>query len=90
MSFKEIPLMKLTEGTVLFHPYVSKNSFKNVKKGPLWKMDRSRPGPLVDKFEFKFKSMFAKSNGCLSTGSGTDALHLSYILAGLKLREMKL
>ena len=32
MSFKEIPLMKLSEGTVLFHPYISKNSFKNVKK----------------------------------------------------------
>ena len=32
MSFKEIPLMKLNEGTVLFHPYISKNSFKNVKK----------------------------------------------------------
>jgi len=32
MSFKEIPLMKMNEGTVLFHPYVSKNSFKNVKK----------------------------------------------------------
>ena len=31
MSFREIPLMKLNEGTVLFHPYVSKNSFKNVK-----------------------------------------------------------
>ena len=29
MSFKEIPLMKMNEGTVLFHPYISKNSFKN-------------------------------------------------------------
>jgi len=32
MSFREIPLMKLNEGTVLFHPYISKNSFKGVKK----------------------------------------------------------
>ena len=28
--------------------------------------------------------MFAKKNHCISTGSGTDALHLAYILAGLK------
>ena len=41
-------------------------------------------GPLVDKFENKFKSMFGNKNHCLSTGSGTDALHLSYILSGLK------
>ena len=74
--------MKLSEGTVLFHPYISKNSFKNVKKvlSGRW----IGQGPLVDKFELKFKSMFAKTNQCLSTGSGTDALHLSYILAGLK------
>ena len=76
MSFREIPLMKLNEGTVLFHPYVSKNSFKNVKKvlSGRW----IGQGPLVDKFELKFKSMFAKKNHCLATGSGTDALHLSY------------
>jgi len=82
MSFREIPLMKLNEGTVLFHPYVSKNSFKNVKKvlSGRW----IGQGPLVDKFELKFKSMFAKKNLCLATGSGTDALHLSYILSGLK------
>ena len=82
MSFKEIPLMKTSEGTVLFHPYISKNSLKNVKKvlSGRW----IGQGPLVDKFEVKFKSMFAKKNHCLATGSGTDALHLSYILAGLK------
>tara|TARA_B100001121_G_scaffold244599_1_gene219356 strand:+ start:236 stop:1378 length:1143 start_codon:yes stop_codon:yes gene_type:complete len=82
MSFREIPLMKLNEGTVLFHPYISKNSFKNVKKvlSGRW----IGQGPLVDKFELKFKSMFAKNNHCLATGSGTDSLHLSYILSGLK------
>ena len=55
MSFKEIPLMKLSEGTVLFHPYVSKNSFKNVKKvlSGRW----IGQGPLVDKFELKFGIM---------------------------------
>ncbi len=28
--------------------------------------------------------MFAKNNPCIATGAGTDALHLAYILAGLK------
>ena len=53
MSFKEIPLMKLNEGTVLFHPYISKNSYKSVKKvlNGRW----IGQGPLVDKFENKFK-----------------------------------
>ena len=81
MSFREIPLMKLNEGTVLFHPYISKNTFKNVKK--VLSGRRIGQGPLEDKFESRFKSMFAKKNYCLATGSGTDALHLSYILAGL-------
>ena len=82
MSFREIPLMKMSEGTVLFHPYISKNSFKNVKKvlSGRW----IGQGPLVDKFETKFKKMFGKKMNCLATGSGTDSLHLSYILAGLK------
>ena len=59
MSFREIPLMKLNEGTVLFHPYISKNSFKNVKVlSGRW----IGQGPLVDKFESRFKSMFAKKS----------------------------
>ena len=41
--------MKTSEGTVLFHPYISKNSLKNVKKvlSGRW----IGQGPLVDKFE---------------------------------------
>ena len=82
MSFKEIPLMKTSEGTVLFHPYISKNSLNKVKQvlSGRW----IGQGPLVDKFEERFKKMFTRNNYTLSTGSGTDALHLSYILAGLK------
>ena len=82
MSFKELPLMEPKDGTVLFYPYISKSSFKEVKKvlSGRW----IGQGPLVDKFEKKFKTMFAKKNNCIATGSGTDALHLAYILAGLK------
>ena len=82
MSFKELPIMEPKDGTVLFYPYISKSSFKEVKKvlSGRW----IGQGPLVDKFEKKFKIMFAKKHHCIATGSGTDALHLAYILAGLK------
>ena len=82
MSFKELPLMEPKDGTVLFYPYVSKTSFKAVKKvlSGRW----IGQGPLVDKFERKFKTMFGKKNDCIATGSGTDALHLAYILSNLK------
>ena len=41
-------------------------------------------GPLVDVLEEKFKKKFAKNNECVAVGSGTDALHLAYILADIK------
>ena len=39
---------------------------------------------MVDKFENDFKKKFAKNFSVIATGSGTDSLHLAYILAGLK------
>ena len=82
MSFKEMPLMKVKEGTVLFYPFVSKSTQAQMRKvlSGRW----IGQGPLVDKFEFEFKKKFAKNSNCLATGSGTDALHLSYLLAGIK------
>ena len=82
MSFKEIPLMPDKKGMVLFYPYIPKNSIsslRNVLSGR-W----IGQGPLVNKFEEKFSRMFARGNACVATGAGTDALHISYILAGLK------
>ena len=38
----------------------------------------------MDKFEEIFKKKFATTNECLAVGSGTDALHLAYILANIK------
>ena len=82
MSFKEIPLMPDKKGTVLFYPYIPKNSISSLKKvlSGRW----IGQGPLVNKFEEKFSRMFARGNACVATGAGTDALHISYILAGLK------
>ena len=77
MSFKELPLMEPKDGTVLFYPYISKSSFAEVKRvlSGRW----IGQGPLVNKFEKKFKNMFAGKNHCIATGSGTDALHLAYL-----------
>ena len=71
-----------SKGTMLFYPYVSKKSSKNLKEklSGRW----LGQGPMVDKFENKFRLMFGKKNSAIATGSGTDSLHLAYILAGLK------
>ena len=69
-------------GVLLFYPYVSKKSAQNVKKklSGRW----LGQGPMVDKFENDFKNKFARNCSAVATGSGTDSLHLAYILAGLK------
>ncbi len=82
MSFKELPLMTQKKGTLLFHPYIPKSSLGSLKTvvSGRW----IGQGPLVNKFEKKFHKIFSKNQSVISTGSGTDALHLAYILSGLK------
>src|SRR5210317_2035568 len=82
MSFKELSIMSDKKGTVLFYPYIPKGSLKILKQrlSTRW----IGQGPMVDKFEKKFSNIFLNGNQCVSTGSGTDALHLAYILAGIK------
>ena len=83
MTFKDLKLLEdKKSNTVLFYPYVSKKTPKKVSS-----ILNSRwigQGPVVDKFEKKFQEKFGENNFALSTGSGTDALHLAYILAGIK------
>ena len=69
------------EKIVLFHPFVSKKAKKYVNEvlNTRW----IGQGPKVEQFEIKFQSKFANSHNCLAVGSGTDALHLAYILAGI-------
>ena len=82
MSFKELSIMSDKKGTVLFYPYIPKKSIKILESrlSTRW----IGQGPMVDKFEKKFSKLFLKGKECVSTGSGTDALHLAYILAGIK------
>jgi len=41
-------------------------------------------GPKVDEFESMWTERFAKDSKSVAVGSGTDALHLAYILAGVR------
>ena len=82
-NFKDYPLMESNKKHInLFYPYISKKSFKSIKKvlSSRW----IGQGPLVDKFENIFSKKFCGDLPAVAVGSGTDALHLAYILAGIK------
>ncbi len=82
-NFTDFPLMETKKKSFpLFYPYVSKKSLKSITN--VLKTRWVGQGPLVDKFENVFKNKFAKTNHCVAVGSGTDALHLAYILANIK------
>lgn len=67
---------------VLFHPFVPKEAIEEVSNtlNTRW----IGQGPKVDKFEKQFENNFTLDAECVAVGSGTDALHLAYICAGLK------
>lgn len=78
----ELPVMKESEGVFLFYPNVPKKAIAEVTK-----VLQSRwigQGPRVTDFENAFSARFAPKGRSLAVGSGTDAMHLAYILAGLK------
>lgn len=78
----DLPLMKEKDGIVLFYPHIPKSANKAVNKtlNSRWIGE----GPKVKLFEKKFKKKFNLKKECLAVGSGTDALHLAYILSGIK------
>jgi perosamine synthetase len=78
----DLPMMATSEGVVLFHPHMPSKAIKNVTKTL-----QSRwigQGPQVDEFESKFRYDFNLSGSAMAVGSGTDALHLAYLMAGIK------
>lgn len=80
-GMNELPLMPENEGIVLFYPNIPENAVEEVGK-----VLRSRwigQGPKTEQFEREFEKMFLNHNKALAVGSGTDALHLAYILAGI-------
>ena len=82
-TIKDMSLLE--EGSnniVLFYPHVSESA-----KISVIETLESRwigQGPKVKLFEDNFKKKFAADSHAIAVGSGTDALHLSYILADLK------
>jgi len=77
------PVMEEGEGRiVLFRPNVPKKAIEYIAE-----VLESRwigQGPRVDEFEKKFEESFGGGHTAISCGSGTDALHLAYLLAGVK------
>lgn len=81
-KINDMPIMDTSEGIVLFHPHIPKctKHYINSVLDTRW----IGHGPRVEEFEKKFQQMFSNHHACLAVGSGTDALHLAYILAGIK------
>tara|TARA_A100001015_G_scaffold284118_1_gene350166 strand:+ start:932 stop:2074 length:1143 start_codon:yes stop_codon:yes gene_type:complete len=81
--FKDFPLIKDTNKSITqFYPHIPKNYMKAMKK--VFSTRWVGQGPLVDRFEDIFSKKFADNQCSVAVGSGTDALHLSYLLAGIK------
>jgi dTDP-4-amino-4,6-dideoxygalactose transaminase len=79
----DLPLMEAAEGNiVLFHPHVSEHVRERVFRqlGTRW----IGQGPAVDEFEAEFSARFCAGWPAAAVGSGTDALHLAYLLAGIQ------
>lgn len=79
----EFPLMETKRGNiVLFHPHISKAAFKEIEDtlSTRW----IGQGPKVEKFESMFQQRFTKGYPVIAVGSGTDALHLAYLIADIK------
>lgn len=66
---------------VLFHPYVPEGTGEKVAE--VLKTRWIGQGPRVDQFEKEFGD-FLGGVSSLAVGSGTDALHLAYLLAGIQ------
>jgi perosamine synthetase len=80
---RDMSLMDMgSDNIVLFHPHVSESAIDMVLQTlhTRW----IGQGPRVDEFEAKFGKRFGNSGASVAVGSGTDALHLSYILAGIQ------
>jgi dTDP-4-amino-4,6-dideoxygalactose transaminase len=82
-AMNEFPLMEIGgDNIVLFHPHVPAKAIEAVSD-----VLRTRwigEGPRVEEFEKRFSRTFGGGLPAIAVGSGTDALHLAYILADLK------
>jgi dTDP-4-amino-4,6-dideoxygalactose transaminase len=66
----------------LCHPHIPKNALKYIEDtlSTRW----IGQGPKVERFEKEFSRKFCDGGNAVAVGSGTDALHLAYLLADIK------
>lgn len=79
----EVPLLNPEEGRVpLFMPHMPRRAkeYVNHTLDSRW----IGQGPKVKQFEKEFSRRFGSGTDAIAVGSGTDALHLAYLLAGIK------
>lgn len=79
----EVPLLIENEGNIaLFKPHIPKGALEEVADtlSSRW----LGQGPKVERFEREFSEKFCNSDPGIAVGSGTDALHLAYLLAGIQ------
>ena len=79
----DMPLMKEGNKNInICYPFIGKKAIEYVTDtlNSRW----IGQGPKVELFEQKFKEKFCPNRTAVTVGSGTDALHLSYILANIK------
>lgn len=81
----EFPLLNESEGIPLFYPHVPKTAINEVADtlSGRW----IGQGPKVEKFEQIFQEAFLGEHKPLAVGSGTDALHLAYLLADISTND---
>jgi len=81
-GMNEFPLLSPDDGIPLFYPYIPKSAIDSVVQtlGTRW----IGQGPKVEQFEAELRAKFAKNCEVIAVGSGTDALHLAYLLADIK------
>jgi perosamine synthetase len=79
--WNEAKLMSESDAIVMFRPHIPSDAATRVADclSTRW----IGQGPAVDRFEAEFASRFSPSLVPVSTNSGTSALHLAYLLAGL-------
>jgi len=82
-NFKDYPLLNIKKKSIpIFYPHIPKKAKTSISKvlSGRW----VGQGPLVDKFEKVFSKRFCDNDPTVAVGSGTDALHLAYLLANIK------
>lgn len=75
----EFPLLSPEEGIPLFYPFIPPEAADSVVNTLQTRWVGQ--GPKVDQLEVQLASLFSHTSHVVATGSGTDALHLAYLLA---------